>query len=46
MSASDLELLYASPERCSYERRGDNELLLGCTRMGGSARPLILRRYQ
>lgn len=44
LSASELELLYARPELCSYELHGDNELLLGCASMGGGARPLVLRR--
>ena len=44
LSGSELELLYARPERCSYEFRGDNELLLGCTSFSGNLGPLLLRR--
>lgn len=44
LNGSELELLYPRPERCSYEFRGDNELLLGCASFSGNLGPLLLRR--
>ena len=44
LNASELELLYARPERCSYEFRGNNELLLSCASFSGNLGPLLLRR--
>jgi hypothetical protein len=44
LNGSELELLYARPERCSYEFRGANELLLGCASFSGNLGPLLLRR--